>query len=101
MVVVGGENVHTGQVEQALASHPRVVEAAVVGVPDERYGARLVAHVVARSGGARDTGDGSLEDELKEHVRGQLARFAVPREVRLVDALPRNATGKVVKRELA
>ncbi|MCW2776448.1 MAG: AMP-dependent synthetase and ligase [Frankiales bacterium] len=93
MVVVGGENVFTGSVEDALASHPDVVEAAVVGVPDDTYGTRLVAHVVPR---------GTLtEDALKEHVRGQLARFAVPREVRFVDELPRNATGKVVKRELS
>ncbi|MCW2608308.1 MAG: acyl-CoA synthetase [Frankiales bacterium] len=92
MVVVGGENVFTGSVENAVASHPDVVEAAVVGVPDEQYGARLVAHVVTR---------GPLtEDEVKEHVRARLARFAVPREVRFVDELPRNATGKVVKREL-
>lgn len=93
MVVVGGENVFTGSVEQALASHPAVVEAAVVGVPDEQYGTRLVAHVVART---------PVEPAaLQQHVRDRLARFAVPREVRFLDELPRNSTGKVVKRELA
>ena len=92
MVVVGGENVFTGAVEDALASHPDVVEAAVVARPDAQYGTRLVAHVVVR----RDVG----EQELQEHVRSRLARFAVPREVRVVAELPRNATGKVVKREL-
>ncbi len=93
MVVVGGENVFTGSVEQALGSHPDVVEAAVVGVPDASYGTRLVAHVVPRGP--------VTPEQLQEHVRGRLARFAVPREVRLVDELPRNATGKVVKRELS
>jgi acyl-coenzyme A synthetase/AMP-(fatty) acid ligase len=78
-----------------LATHPGVAEAAVVGVPDERYGARLVAHVVPAGGVPAPT----LE-ELAEHVSGHLARFAVPRELHLTDALPRNATGKVVKREL-
>ncbi len=92
MVVVGGENVFTGSVEDALASHADVVEAAVVAVPDEQYGARLVAHVVARRPVDAQA--------LQEHVRSRLARFAVPREVRFVDELPRNATGKVVKREL-
>ncbi len=93
MVVVGGENVFTGAVENALASHPDVVEAAVVGVPDEQYGARLVAHVVTR----REL----TEEALKAHAGERLARFSVPREVRFVDELPRNATGKVVKRELS
>jgi fatty-acyl-CoA synthase len=95
LVVVGGENVLTGDVERVLATHPGVAEAAVVGVPDERYGARLVAHVVPARGVPAPT----LE-ELAEHVSGHLARFAVPRELHLTDALPRNATGKVVKREL-
>jgi acyl-CoA synthetase (AMP-forming)/AMP-acid ligase II len=93
MVVVGGENVHLGQVEEALRSHERVAEASVVGADDPAYGTRLVAHVVT-------TGEVTAE-ELQEHVHGRLARFAVPREVRFLDALPRNATGKVLKRELA
>ncbi|HUR14940.1 MAG TPA: AMP-binding protein [Mycobacteriales bacterium] len=90
MVVIGGENVHLNQVEDALLSHPAVVECAVTAQEDLSFGVRLVAHVVGSA----------PEQELKERVREQVARFAVPREVRYVDALPRNSTGKVVKREL-
>jgi acyl-CoA synthetase (AMP-forming)/AMP-acid ligase II len=93
MVVVGGENVHLNQVEEALRSHPSVADVSVVGAPDPSYGTRIVAHVVSR-------GSVSAED-LQAHVRERLARFAVPREVRFLESLPRNATGKVVKRELA
>jgi fatty-acyl-CoA synthase len=91
MVVIGGENVHLNQVEDALLSHPGVTECAVTADDDPSFGVRLVAHVV---------GDADA-DELKGLVRDQLARFAVPREVRYVDALPRNSTGKVLKRELS
>jgi acyl-CoA synthetase (AMP-forming)/AMP-acid ligase II len=94
MVVIGGENVYPGQVEDVLLTHPAVREVAVTSSPDPSYGARLTAHVVA------EVSDG-LADELTALVRDRLARFAVPREVRFVDVLPRNATGKVVKRELA
>ncbi|MCW2667548.1 MAG: acyl-CoA synthetase [Frankiales bacterium] len=90
MVVVGGENVFTGAVENCLREHAGVTDAAVVGAPDEQYGSRLVAYVVGSAG----------EQDLQDHVRERLARFAVPREVHLVEELPRNATGKVVKREL-
>ncbi len=93
MVVIGGENVFTGQVEHALLTHPAVVEAAVVAVPDEAYGARLVAHVVTSC-------DVSVE-ELQGVVREALARHAVPRDVVFTSELPRNATGKVQKRELS
>jgi len=92
MVVVGGENVYPGQVEDVLHGHPCVADVAVVGEPDPAYGTRLVAHVVTSR--PVDPGD------LQELVRVQLARFAVPREVRFVAELPRNATGKVLKREL-
>lgn len=91
MVVIGGENVHTGQVEEVLLSHPDVRDVAITSTPDSSFGVKLVAHVV---------GDAD-PDELKELVRSKLARFAVPREIRFVDELPRNATGKVLKRELA
>jgi fatty-acyl-CoA synthase len=91
MVVIGGENVHLNQVEEALLSHPGVVECAVTAEEDPSFGVRLVAHVVGQAD----------EEELKDRVRSRVARFAVPREVRYVEALPRNSTGKVVKRELA
>ena len=92
MVVIGGENVYVGQVEDALLAHPRVQEAAVVGVDDASYGIKLVAHVVVQ---------GDVEDaDLQSWVKDKLARFAVPREVVRHDELPRNSTGKVLKREL-
>ncbi|RKT52963.1 AMP-binding protein [Saccharothrix australiensis] len=94
MVVSGGENVHPREVEDLLAGLAGVREVAVVGVPDERFGRRLVAYVVPEEPGALDEG------AVLDHVRRNLARFAVPREVVFLDALPRNATGKVLKREL-
>ena len=92
MVVVGGENVYPGQVEDVLLAHPSVKDVAVTSSPDPAYGVQLVAHVVT-SGPVEVT-------ELQELVRGQLATYAVPRVVRFVGSLPRNATGKLVKREL-
>ena len=94
MVVSGGENVFPQEVEEALMSHPAVAEAAVVGVPDEEFGQRLRAFVVPAEGEA------VAPEELRDHVRSRLARFKVPREVVLVEALPRTGSGKVVKREL-
>ena len=95
MVVTGGENVFPQEVEGCLARHPDVVEAAVVGVPDDDFGRRLRAFVVRRPGAGVDA------DALRAHVRDELARFKVPRDVRFVAELPRNATGKVLKGELA
>nr|WP_278315206.1 acyl-CoA synthetase [Lolliginicoccus levis] len=92
MIVSGGENVFPGEVEELLASHPSVVEASVLGVPDEKYGARLKAFVVTR-----ETLD---EDTVKQYVKQNLARYKVPREVAFVDELPRNPSGKVLKRVL-
>jgi fatty-acyl-CoA synthase len=94
MVVVGGENVYPGQVEDVLAEDPSVAEVAVVAADDPAYGARLVAHVVPAAGATIDV------QHLQDRVRRTLARYAVPREVRVVDRLPRGATGKVLKREL-
>jgi fatty-acyl-CoA synthase len=72
-----------------------VVEAAVIGVADPGFGQRLRAFVVPRDGVELDEG------ELKEHVRGNLARYKVPRDVRFLDELPRNATGKLLRQQLA
>jgi len=94
MAVIGGENVYPGQVEDVLAAHPSVAQVAVVAVDDPVYGARLVAHVVPASGATVDP------EDLQAVVRGRLARFAVPREVRLVEALPRGETGKILTRVL-
>jgi fatty-acyl-CoA synthase len=94
MIVSGGENVFPGEVENLLLEHDSVAEVAVVGVPDDEYGQRLAAFVVTRSG---DTLDGEV---LKEYVKGNLARFKVPRDIHFVDELPRNATGKLLRDKL-
>jgi acyl-CoA synthetase (AMP-forming)/AMP-acid ligase II len=95
MIVSGGENVFPAEVEDCLARHDAVAEAAAIGVDDEDYGKRLRAFVVLADGA-----DVS-EDDLKEHVKSNLARYKVPREIVFLEELPRNATGKVLKRELA
>jgi fatty-acyl-CoA synthase len=94
MIVSGGENIASSEVERVLYEHDSVSEAAVVGRPDERWGEVPVAYVVLRPAAT------TTAEELVEHCRGQLARFKVPKEVVLVDELPRNPSGKVLKREL-
>jgi fatty-acyl-CoA synthase len=94
MIVSGGENVFPREVEDLLADHEQVEEAAVIGVRDAEWGQRLKAFVVPR-GGAQLS-----EDTVKGYVKENLARYKVPREVVFLDELPRNATGKVLKREL-
>jgi acyl-CoA synthetase (AMP-forming)/AMP-acid ligase II len=94
MIVSGGENVFPREVEDLLADHEAVDEVAVVGVPDEQFGQRLKAFVVLRDGARLS------EEAIQAHVKANLARYKVPREVVFLDALPRNATGKVLKREL-
>ncbi len=94
MIVSGGENVFPGEVEDLLGEHPGVEEAAVFGVEDERFGQRLNA-VVVRARGADPS-----EDELKAHVKANLAGYKVPREITFIAQLPRTSTGKVLKREL-
>ena len=95
MIVSGGENVFPAEVEEMLAKHEAVEEAAAIGVEDEKFGQRLKAFVVTRSG--REVS----EEELKDYVKDNLARYKVPREIVFLDELPRNSTGKVLKRELA
>jgi fatty-acyl-CoA synthase len=95
MIVSGGENVFPAEVEELLASHEQIDEAAAIGVADEKFGQRLKAFVVLREGA------GLSGDEVKDYVKQNLARYKVPREVVFVEKLPRNATGKVLKRELA
>jgi acyl-CoA synthetase (AMP-forming)/AMP-acid ligase II len=92
MIISGGENIAGSEVERVLYEHPAVVEAAVVGRPDERWGEVPVAFVVLRSA--------TTEAELLEHCRSQLAKYKVPKAVTVLDALPRNPSGKVLKREL-
>ncbi|GIF01396.1 AMP-binding protein [Paractinoplanes rishiriensis] len=94
MIVSGGENVFPSEVEGLLADLPGVREVAVVGVPDDEYGQRLAAYVVLHV-------EASLHaDQIRDHVRQNRARFCVPRDIVFLPELPRNATGKVVKREL-
>jgi fatty-acyl-CoA synthase len=95
MIVSGGENVFPREVEDLLHEHAAVDEVAVIGVDDEQFGQRLKAFVVVSQGAKVDA------DELKDHVKANLARYKVPRDVEFLDELPRNATGKVLKRELA
>jgi acyl-CoA synthetase (AMP-forming)/AMP-acid ligase II len=94
MIVSGGENVYPIEVEKILAAHPDVAEAAVLGVDDEQYGQRLVAFVVLTDGA------GATSDDLKAHVRANLANYKVPRHISVLDELPRSSTGKIVRREL-
>ena len=94
LIKTGGFRVGAGEIETALLGHPGVAEVAVVGLPDEDLGQRIVAFVVARAGG------GTRPDELIDYVAQQLSVHKRPREVRIVDALPRNAMGKVLKKAL-
>jgi fatty-acyl-CoA synthase len=94
MIVSGGENVFPEEIEDLLLEHPDVADVAVVGVPDPEFGERVAAYVVPAPGASTDPPD------LRAYVRDHLARYKVPRDVMLVDELPRNATGKVVRRLL-
>ena len=94
MISSGGENIAGSEVERVLYEHDAVLEAAVVGRPDEKWGEVPIAFVVLREGSTATT------DELVDHCRGQLAKFKVPKDVLFLDALPRNPSGKVLKREL-
>jgi fatty-acyl-CoA synthase len=95
MIVSGGENVFPREVEELLVTHEAIEEGAAIGVPDEDYGQRLRAFVVLRPGKEL------READVKQFVRDNLARYKVPREVVFLDELPRNPSGKVLKRELA
>lgn len=94
MIVSGGENVYPLEVEKTLGEHPSVREVAVIGVDDESYGQRLAAYVVLVPGATAGP------DDLRAHVKAHLAGYKVPRDVVLLGELPRNASGKVMKREL-
>jgi acyl-CoA synthetase (AMP-forming)/AMP-acid ligase II len=94
MIVSGGENVYPIEVEKTLSAHPQVAEAAVLGVDDDQYGQRLVAFVVLTDGAS------TSPDELKAHVRENLANYTVPRNITVLEGLPRGSTGKIIRREL-
>ncbi|HEX9970044.1 MAG TPA: AMP-binding protein, partial [Acidimicrobiales bacterium] len=94
MIVSGGENVFPSEVEDLLSRLDTVADVAVVGVPDEEFGQRLKAFVVKAPGAA------ITAEQVKAHVKQHLARYKVPRDVEFLDELPRNTTGKVLRREL-
>jgi len=94
MIVSGGENVYPIEVEKTLAAHADVAEATVIGVNDEQYGQRLAAFVVLTPGAS------ATADTLKQHVRENLANYKVPREIAILDELPRGSTGKILRAEL-
>jgi len=94
MIVSGGENMYPIEVERALDGHPAVEDVTVLGVDDEQFGQRLAAFVVLKPGAS------ATADILKQHVREQLANYKVPREVVFLDELPRNAVGKILRKEL-
>jgi fatty-acyl-CoA synthase len=91
IIVSGGENISTIEVEAAIDSHPAVLEVAVVGVPDEKWGERPKAYVVLRAG------ESVGADSLLDHVRGQIARYKVPGAIEFVTELPKTSTGKIQK----
>ena len=94
MVITGGENVYTSEVEAALYQHPDVFEAAVIGVPYERYGEALMAVIVPQPGVALS------DDDVIQHCRGRIGGYKIPRKMAFVDALPKSAMGKILKTEL-
>jgi fatty-acyl-CoA synthase len=94
MIVSGGENLFPGEVEELLLTHPAIEEASAIGVDDEQFGKRLAAFVVLKPGASLSA------DEVRDFVRENLARYKVPRDVTFLAELPRNPTGKVLKRRL-
>jgi acyl-CoA synthetase (AMP-forming)/AMP-acid ligase II len=92
MIITGGENVYSAEVEQALARHPAVKQCAVIGLPDPKWGEKVTAVVIPCPGVA------ASPEELIAHCRGLIAGYKVPKEVRFVEALPMTATGKILKR---
>jgi long-chain acyl-CoA synthetase len=94
MIVSGGENVYPAEVENALAGHPDVADVAVIGVPDARWGETVKAIVVPRGGAS------PAPEALIDYARQRLARYKCPTSVDFAEALPRNPSGKILKREL-
>jgi len=95
MYISGGENVYPAEVENVIYKIPEVAEAAIIGVPDARWGETGKAFIVLKSGASIDQG------AVISHCLKNLAKFKVPQSVEFIDALPRNATGKVLKRSLS
>jgi acyl-CoA synthetase (AMP-forming)/AMP-acid ligase II len=94
MIVSGGENIYPAEVESAMFGHPAIADVAVIGVPDERWGEAVKALVVLKPGAEGDAA------EILAYTRERLAGYKSPKSIDFIDALPRNPTGKVLKREL-
>src|SRR5262249_368756 len=94
LIIVSGFNVYPGEIEEVLYSHDAVMEAGVIGIPDEYRGERVMAYVALRPGME------ATADELVEHCRSQLAKYKVPSEVRILPGLPKTAVGKILHRAL-
>ncbi|ORA79968.1 long-chain-fatty-acid--CoA ligase [Mycobacterium malmoense] len=101
MIITGGENVYSAEVENALARHPAVAAAAVIGVPDDRWGERVHAVIVLRPDrAAAQEGQEGIVESIGEHCRALIAGYKVPRSMEFVTELPISGAGKVLKREL-
>jgi acyl-CoA synthetase (AMP-forming)/AMP-acid ligase II len=94
MIITGGENVYSVEVENAVAAHPSVAACAVIGVPDDQWGERVHAVIVRQPGAELD------ENAVREHCKSLIANYKIPRSVAFVDALPVSGAGKILKREL-
>ena len=94
MIISGGENIYSPEVERVLAEHPAVMEVAIIGVPDDTWGETVKAVV------SLNEGTSATEEELIAHCQEHLANVQVPPSVDIIDALPRNPTGKILKRDL-
>jgi acyl-CoA synthetase (AMP-forming)/AMP-acid ligase II len=94
MIITGGENVYSIEVENVISKHPAVATSAIVGLPDDTWGERVHAVVVLKSGAALEL------DELQDFAREKIAGYKIPRSMSVVDALPVSAAGKVLKRDL-
>ncbi|MGV9410774.1 acyl-CoA synthetase [Nocardia sp. NPDC003693] len=94
MIVTGGENVYSAEVENAVAGHPAVAACAVIGVPDEEWGERVHAVIVCQPGASLTA------EDLREHVKTLIAGYKAPRTIEIVDALPVSGAGKILKRDL-
>lgn len=94
MIVSGGENIYPAEVENALMSHPEIVDAAVIGVPDEKWGESVKGFVVLQPDSSLD------ETEIISYTRTQIAGYKCPKTINFIEALPRNPSGKILRREL-
>jgi len=94
MFISGGENIYPTEIEELLYKHPAILEAAVTGVPDEKWGEVGKAYIVLKPGKNLD------QEELLEYLSGKLAKYKIPRHFAFLDELPKSAAGKILKREL-